>query len=303
MVKTLRVIEAFEGRCVWLVRLLKAGLCCLFVTAGEAAAWSDASVGYRYGTDFAEPYEGSRIAKNIFNVRYVNGYAYGTNFFNADLLFSNGNDPASPGSGTGAHEAYVVYRHTLDFSRVIGRSLSFGPVKGFGAIAGFDLNAKHDAGYNSRKRMLALGLTLMADVPGFLNVSVLQLWESNEPYDRYTGATDQCNCRYHYRPHPELDLNWSIPFHLGNIAFSYEGYADFISAKGKDEFGNGTVRETNIDSQFMYDFGRLLGKRRGALKAGFEYQYWKNKFGNSASGPAGSGAYARTKMIRVEYHY
>jgi hypothetical protein len=40
MVKTLRVIEAFEGRCVWLVRLLKAVLCCLFVTAGEAAAWS-----------------------------------------------------------------------------------------------------------------------------------------------------------------------------------------------------------------------------------------------------------------------
>jgi hypothetical protein len=31
---------------------------------------------------------------------------------------------------------------------------------------------------------------------------------------------------------------------------------------------------------------------------GFEYQYWKNKFGNDHNGPAGSGAFARTPMIR-----
>ena len=39
------------------------------------------------------------------------------------------------------------------------------------------------------------------------------------------------------------------------------------------------------------------------LGLGLEYQYWKNKFGNNRSGPAGSGAFAKTPMIRAEYHF
>ena len=38
------------------------------------------------------------------------------------------------------------------------------------------------------------------------------------------------------------------------------------------------------------------------FKVGFEYQYWKT-IGNDHNGPAGSGAFAWTPMIRAEYHF
>jgi hypothetical protein len=58
---------------------------CGSMTAG-AADWSDTSIGYRYGTRFAEPYGRTDIQKNIYSLTHVSGYKYGTNFFNADLL-------------------------------------------------------------------------------------------------------------------------------------------------------------------------------------------------------------------------
>ena len=99
-----------------------------------------------------------------------------------------------------------------------------------------------------------------------------------------------------------LSLSWGIPFNVG-IPLSFEGFANFIASKGKNEFGADTAAETNIDMQVMYDFGPALGAHKNALKVGVQYQYWENKFGNNASGPAGSGAIAKTPMIRVEYHF
>ncbi len=275
--------------------LIAAGL-----SAAHAADWSDTYIGYRYGTSFGEPFNNQDIAKNIFNLGHVSGYKYGTNFLNVDMLLSDSKDPASPGSSSGAQEIYVVYRHTLDLGKVTGRpeSFKFGPIRGVGLTAGFDANTKDDAGYNSKKRMLVAGPTVMLDVPGFLNVSILQLWESNAPYNKFSHtATD----RYDYDPHPMLNLAWGIP--IGSLPLSFEGYANFIASKGKNEFGGGTKPETNIDMQVMYDASSLLGASKNTARIGLEYQYWRNKFGNDHTGAAGSGAFAKTPMIRAEYHF
>lgn len=275
--------------------LIAAGL-----SAAHAADWSDTYIGYRYGTSFGEPFNNEDIAKNIFNLGHVSGYKYGTNFLNVDMLLSDSKDPASPGSSSGAQEIYVVYRHTLDLGKITGHpeSFKFGPIRGVGLTAGFDANTKDDAGYNSKKRMLVAGPTVMLDVPGFLNVSILQLWESNAPYNKFSHtATD----RYDYDPHPMLSLAWGIP--IGSLPLSFEGYANFIASKGKNEFGGGTKPETNIDMQVMYDASSLLGASKNTARIGLEYQYWRNKFGNDHTGAAGSGAFAKTPMIRAEYHF
>jgi len=275
--------------------LIAAGL-----SAAHAADWSDTYIGYRYGTSFGEPFNNQDIAKNIFNLGHVSGYKYGTNFLNVDMLLSDSKDPASPGSSSGAQEIYVVYRHTLDLGKITGHpeSFKFGPIRGVGLTAGFDANTKDDAGYNSKKRMLVAGPTVMLDVPGFLNVSILQLWESNAPYNKFSHtATD----RYDYDPHPMLSLAWGIP--IGSLPLSFEGYANFIASKGKNEFGGGTKPETNIDMQVMYDASSLLGASKNTARIGLEYQYWRNKFGNDHTGAAGSGAFAKTPMIRAEYHF
>ena len=151
--------------------------------AGVAAAaeWSDTSIGYRTGSKFHEPFNTQDISKDIVSLTHVSGYKFGSNFFNADLLMSDSKDPSTLGGPTGAQEAYVVYRNTVELGKVTGKDYKFGVVKGVGGTFGFDWNTKNDFGYSSKKRMGVLGPTLMMDVPGFLNVSLLALKESNAP--------------------------------------------------------------------------------------------------------------------------
>jgi len=273
--------------------LLGAALIAAGLSAAHAADWSDTYIGYRHGTSFAEPFNTKDITKDIFNLSHVSGYKYGTNFLNVDMLMSDRNDNFN--NGGGAQETYVVYRHTLDFGKILGRPESFkwGPIRGVGFTAGFDYNSKTGDSYQSRKRMLVAGPTVMLDVPGFLNVSLLQLWESNAPRTHPQ--------RYDYDPHPMLNLAWGIP--LGDSGFSFEGYMNFIASKGLNEFGGKTKPETNIDAQIMYDLGAVMGAKPKTFKVGLEYQYWRNKFGNDHTGAAGDGAFAKTPMIRAEYHF
>ena len=280
-------------------RIAAAVLTTLATSAVLAADWSDTSIGYRQGSKFAEPFNANDIGKNILNLNHASGYKYGSNFFNADVLLSDSKDPAGAGSTNGAQEIYVVYRHTLDLEKVTGKAMKFGPIRGVGLTAGFDVNTKTDAGYNSKKRMLVAGPTLMFDVPGFLNVGLLAMWESNAPYNTFSKKSTP---RYTYDTHPMLSAAWAIP--LGkDTGLSFDGFANFIAAKGKNEAGADTAAETNIDMQVMYDLSNVVGAKPKSFKLGLEYQYWKNKFGNNASGPAGKGAFAKTPMIRAEYHF
>ncbi|MBA5604319.1 outer envelope protein [Duganella sp. FT3S] len=282
-----------------LPKLISIACLCLAGTAAHAANWSDTSISWRTGNDYREPFNAKDIKKNIFALTSVSGYAYGTNFFNVDVLLSDKNDPASLTQTSGAQEAYVVYRHTLDLAKVSGTSMKFGPVNSVGLTAGFDVNTKNDVGYNSRKRMLVLGPTLMWDVPGHLNTSLLLLNESNAPSGAFPPISTVTG-RYTYKTHAMLTADWGIPV---TSLVSFEGYANFIAAKGKDEVGNDTGAETNIDMQLMLDAGAAMGHARNVFKVGIEYQYWRNKFGNTAATTGGQGYVAKTPMLRAEYHF
>jgi len=296
-------------RSVWTGALLAGALFGLAPPAG-AAEWSDTYIGYRYGTKFAEPFITQDVTKNIVNFSHASGYKYGINFFNVDLLMSDGSDPASCANficSGDAHEAYVVYRNTVDLSKVTGGDYKWGWIRGWGGTFGFDWNSKTDAGYNSKKRMLVLGPTAMFDVPGFLNVTLAALWESNAPCTTFPvpAGTSACVSRYTYDTHAALLWAWSIP--IGDWPLAFEGYMNNIASKGRNEFGGSTKPEQNFDGQIMLDAGRVMGGPKGMFKVGFEYQWWKNKFGNDSSVPfptgAGGGAFAKTPMIRAEYHF
>lgn len=255
------------------------------LSMGQANAfdWSDTSVGYRYGTDFREPYNTQKVSKNILNLTHADGYKYGNNFFNVDLLMSDQADSK-------AQEAYVVYRHTLDLGKVTGQEFKFGPVRGLGLTAGFDWNTKNDPGYSSRKRMLVAGPTVKFDVPGFLDVSLLALRESNQPIG--------ISSRYAYKTHAMLTAAWGIP--VGATGLSFEGYMNYIASKGTDEFGGKTAPETNLDMMLMYDLGTPMGWSKNSVRAGVGYQYWRNKFGTPSNVP---GSLAKTPMVRVDFHF
>ncbi|MBA4100638.1 MAG: outer envelope protein, partial [Arthrobacter sp.] len=212
---------------------------------------------------------------------------------------SDETDPASLQQDEGAQEAYVVYRHTLDIGALRGAEMRYGPVKGVGLTLGFDWNTKNDVGYNSRKRMLVAGPTLMWDVPGFLNTSLLVLRESNAPSGAFAPISN-VNGRHTYDTHAALSVNWAIPV---AERFSFEGYGLFIGAKGRDEVGNGTGAETNVDLALMYDMSSHFGQPKNRLRVGLEYQFWNNKFGNTSTTTGGRGQRASTPMVRAEYHF
>jgi hypothetical protein len=258
-----------------------------------AAEFSDTAISYRYGTQFREPFNNQDIIKNIFALTHASGFAYGQNFVNVDFLLSNNKDPSTPG-GSGAQEAYAVYRNTLDLGKITGQPMNWGVMRGVGLTSGFDLNTKNDFGYSSKKRMFVIGPQVSFDVPGFLNIAVLELRESNAP----VGHPE----RYYYKWHPMLTSAWLIPI-PGAPRFQFEGFVNYIAAKGKDEFGAATKPETDFDGQIMFDVSGFMGGTKGLFRVGAEYQFWKNKFGNDHNGPAGSGAFARTPMVRVDYHF
>jgi nucleoside-specific outer membrane channel protein Tsx len=265
----------------------------------RAVERSDAVFSIRTGSTFREPHNPAEIKKDIFSFSQMNSYAYGSNFLNVDLLQSDQSDPASFGQTAGAQEAYVVYRHIFDIGKLQGADVRFGLVRGTGVTLGFDWNAKNDVSYNSRKQMLVIGPTLMWDVPGYLNTSLLLLDESNAPSSAFPPISNVTG-RYHYKVHPMLSADWGIPL---SASVSFEGYANFIASKGIDEVGNETGAETNIDMQLMFDVGAALGAGRNRFRLGLEYQYWNNKFGNTTFSTGGVGNKARTPMIRAEYHY
>jgi nucleoside-specific outer membrane channel protein Tsx len=270
--------------------------------AVQAADWSDTAISWRYGTRFAEPFNPEHIKKHIFALTHVSGYKYGSNYFNVDLLQSDESDPASLTQTEGAQEAYVVYRHTFDIGALRGAPIAFGPVKGVGATVGFDWNTKNDVGYNSRKRMLVAGPTLMWNVPaGFLNTSLLLLRESNAPSGAFPPISN-VRGRYTYDNHAMLSVTWAIPVPL-NERLSFEGYANYIGAKGRDEVGFATGAETNIDMTLMYDIGFHFNQPKNRFRVGLEYQFWNNKFGNTRATTGGRGQRASTPMVRAEYHF
>jgi nucleoside-specific outer membrane channel protein Tsx len=271
----------------------------LLSNVAQAADWSDTAISWRHGTRFAEPYNGNHISKHIIALTHASGYKYGSNYFNLDMLQSDSSDPGSLTQRSGAQEAYVVYRHTLDIGKLRGEDVKWGPIKGVGATFGFDWNTKNDVGYNSRKRMLVLGPTLMWDVPGFLNTSVLLLRESNAPSGAFPPISTVRD-RYTYDTHPMLTANWGIPV---AESWSFEGYVNFIASKGRDEVGNATGAETNLDMMLMYDIGSQFGQPKNRFRVGLEYQFWNNKFGNTSASTGGLGQRASTPMVRAEYHF
>ena len=272
----------------------------LTTLSAQAADWSDTSLALTYGTKFAEPYGSTNISKNIYSLKNVSGDKYGQNFFNVDMLQSNSEDKAS-NAATGAQEVYALYRRLFDLQKITGKSYAFGPVKNIGVTAGFDWNTKNDT-YASKKRMLVVGPTFMMDVKqGFFDISLLVLDESNAPGTQ---------ARYHYKNHADLSFAWGVPTGINNLSF--EGWADIIASKGKNEDGGNTATETHFNGALMYDVSASVGASKNTFKVGAGYEYWKNKFGNPTTGAisfagaastAGPGATAKTPFVKAEYHF
>lgn len=266
-------------------------------TSAQAATWSDAQVHFAYGTQFAEPGYTQSIAKRIVGFSYAGGDSWGTNFFNLDVLMSDAADPEACAAGAnspfcaayGAQELYAVYRRTWSYNQISGNKIDWGPINDVKLAMGVDYNAKNTT-FGPRVRKLRIGPMVGLNVPGFAEVGLEVYKESNHngfsPYPQ--GGDVTFNTTY------VLAADWGIPFADGQ--FKWSGYFDHIGAKGY-----GTVPETLLSTEVMYDVGKALYSVPNKLWVGVQYQYWRNKFGLPYS--TVPGAKASTPMVRVEYHF
>ena len=279
-------------------RILITALSLGLAPLGSAALWSDTSLAVSYGQDFSEPFKNDAsgnavdIEKYIFSFVHLSGYKYGTNFFQINLHQSSNEPNAAKASGRGAQEAYAIYRHTLDIPSLLDKPLESRWLKSYGFTAGFDWNTKNDD-YGSNRQMYVAGPSFTFNTPGYLNLSVLGYYESND--------ANVLNKKYSYDPYLALQLNWDFP--VLNTDWQYQGIGVWMSTKGKNEFGGDTASEIFLDMSLMYPLLKDANTQKATLKAGIAYQYWKNKYGNDTSGTAGDGATASSPMLRVAYHF
>jgi nucleoside-specific outer membrane channel protein Tsx len=260
-----------------------------------AADWSDTFLGYRTSSEFREPGIDGTVGKNILQLGHASGWAYGSNFFNVDMLMSDRNDPAANGK-TGANEVYVVYRGGLSLGKLTGKNLGFGPVRDLSITGGVDFNAKDNA-FASKKRFLVLGPTFHIAVPkGFWDLSVFACHEQN--YNGIVGKSVDYNTTW------ELSTAWGIPFQMGSVGAEFKGYANYIGAKGKDGFGVETKPETLANLSLLVDISPVFGAKNKVFVGG-GFEYWNNKFGgrNSDAPAPATNRRVTAPMAQVQIHF
>jgi hypothetical protein len=76
---------------------------------------------------------------------------------------------------------------------------------------------------------------------------------------------------------------WSYTLPLGNSNILIDGYMDWVVDNDKNARG---VYHANLhfNPQVKYDLGKALNWGEKQLYVGFEYDYWKNKYGIEDSG-------------------
>ena len=261
--------------------------------------FQDNSVGYRYGTQFKEPGvrdranpNGSPISKNIVTLSHVDSWQYGSNFLNLDYLKSDGRDPANK-TRDGAEELYLIYRGQLSPNKILGlNAFPAGPLRDVTFEAGFDRNTKNTA-FGSQKWLWVVGPNFQFNVPGFLNLGVHYAQEHN-----HNGIVG----RYiTFDPTLELEAVFQFPLDFTRVPLRLEGFANFITPKGKDAFGRQTDIELLSQTRLTLDLGQVVLQKPKVLDVSVGFQYWYNKFGNDHTKTKGAIETAPFVATRVHF--
>lgn len=252
---------------------LAAGIAALICAAAAAPAaafeWTANEIQLLHSSRFREPYNPDKVTKNLVTLQHADGYSLGRNFMFVDVLQSGNQERNLSGGPEAPGEVYGEAYTTLSLSKLSGRSLAAGPFKDFGLTAGINAGNKNSQ-LHPQPRVYLAGVTVDLAVPrGFFNVDFLRYWDHS-----CYGGIASCPS---YGATWQVTPSWSLPFSLGAVDGEFAGFIDFIGSRGA-----GTVRQTLGQPQLRFDIGKPFGVK-GHLYAGFEYQYWTNKFGTEGA--------------------
>jgi nucleoside-specific outer membrane channel protein Tsx len=278
-----------------LKRLLLAAL--LGMAAHQAHAqgnFSDTSIGVRDSLTASNPggEKGSRnVNKVIVNLGHFDVWDYGSNFFNADVLLSNPNEPAYNSAG-GSTEFYGVYRGQLSPDKIFGLNTKFGPIQAINFEFGGDLETENTQ-FAPNKKLLIIGPNFHIDVPaGFLDIGVHLSKEWN-----HNGIVGKS---VNFDPAPEFEIVWLYPLDFTGLPLDFRGFMNIVLPKGKDGFGGHTYTEILARPQLQLDIGKMIFNKPHKPDIYLAVEFWEHKFGNPSE-VSGSEEVAPT--IGIEVHF
>lgn len=213
------------------------------ISSAGSATFSTTNIQYLHGSD----YELGDKTRSIITLEHVNGWKYGDNFFFVDIT-----NPDRTGNTTGT-EFYGEISPRLSLSAISGKNLSSGIVKDVLLTTTLEMG---DAGSGFHNNLYGIAVDL--------NLPKVPVFQINYYVRNEIGAGTDLGS--------QVTLVWLVPFDLGTVSGSFEGFFDY--AWGNDP------KEDNIVTgpRFLLDVGKFAGAPN-QLQAGVEYQIWRNKFG------------------------
>lgn len=220
-------------------RTLLLGACAAWPSLSPAADWNMTDAWLLHGNDF----ELGPSERDILRIEHADGWAYGDNYFFFDVNMSE------DAAGSDQTSLYGEFVPRFSLGKISGRDLAFGPVKDVlltGAINGGD-----------NFRAYLYGASVDLAVPGF---AYFQFNAYVRDDRALPGETWQ------------VTPIWLLPFKFGRLQGNLQGFIDWAGAEGPAK------QNLLIVPRLWLDVGALWGAP-GHVEAGFEYLYWKNKFG------------------------
>jgi len=287
---------------------------------------------YPSATDPGVPGGGVAGNSNAFNkfvgtATHFDVWAYGTNFFNIDILKSDNNNPVKDQfnpRATGAVEVYAFERSTLGLNQLSNSKMfSSFLFKNIEFEFGGDINTEND-GLGPQKRDIVLGAQFDLNLPGTVNLSVLAYkeWNNNNYYivpGQFSGATE-----FQWIPRLELLISepltflpWPITWH-NFTGVNFPKGTGISSAQlaalcagacaGPNPNSSFTKTEVFEDNRLTLDASKLWWGKPGIWDVYAGYRYWYNKFGTDHNAPlfasvAPGTSVESTAYIGTTYHF
>jgi hypothetical protein len=296
---------------------------------------NDNSVSFTWYPNATDPgVSGGGIAGNsnsfdkfVFSATHFDVWAYGTNFFNIDILKSSNANPVNnqfTPRATGAVEVYALGRSTFSgnavsgskmFSNVITKDISF--------EYGGDINTEND-GLGPQKRDVVVGGMFSLNLPGTVNLGVLAYkeWNNNNFFvvGPFSGERE-------FQWIPRLELLISEPLTFLPLPVTWNSFTGVNFPKGTGISSAQLIAVCGVggctgpnpasafsktevfeDNRLTLDAGKLAWNKSGIWDVYAGYRYWYNKFGTDHNAPifatiAPGTSVESTAYVGTTYHF
>ncbi|QOZ31675.1 hypothetical protein [Bradyrhizobium sp. CCBAU 53421] len=272
-------------------------------------------------------------AKQVYSFTHFDIWAYGTNFFNVDMLKSGHNDPASPcspagvlpfgpqGTCAGQTEFYAIERSTLGWNELFNTTaFKAGPLRNISFEAGVDLGAGNSY-YAPTTNNVVAGLQFAFDLPykGYFNVAPLAVFglASHKSFLQcglFSPGTPGVTCiadgnrvfpaTWRIETNYYMDLGFlpeSVRYFAisGRVSLTGEkGDINTLPAlSGVGRFSNASKMELNSEPiRLTFDAGKAFmgAKYSHFVDVWVAYRYWHNKYGLDSNATPGTCTVAAT---------